>query len=431
MKPNQILQMLKLRYVPAALLLVILPFGLSAQGYRVTVLSPPEGFSSLSPRGINDSGVIVGSTFDHQPEDMPEYLHRGFIWKQGTIALLPQLDGYRSADAWQVNENGQIVGRAFLINELNDGSRTVIWEGENVTDAAPSHDEGRNAFECAINNHGNFGGALQAGNERPPFVVIEGNLQSITTSTGKTSGLNDHNEAVGTFWSQQDATWRAFVWNPLDGFRKVDDLADKSGLATAHGINDKGVIIGRRWASGLDQAYIYSAGAVTDLGTFGGPRSTPFDLNEKGQVVGEAETPETIGTIRPTHLRRAFLYHFDHGMRNLHDLVGPDSGWILERAVAINNHGQIVAIGVKEGSRSGLLLDPLPSLRISAADGQSVHLELSNLVPRQTYRVQRTLSLAPKSWEDVATLEPTTPSTIWTDTIQLSQSRAFYRVQMP
>src|SRR5215467_7119511 len=67
---------------------------------------------------------------------------------------------------------------------------------------------------------------------------------------------------------------------------------------------------------------------VADLGTLGGPNSRAFALNDKGQVVGQADTPD-----RHSH---AFLWEGGHMI----DLVAP--GVEGSCACSINNRGQIV-----------------------------------------------------------------------------------------
>jgi probable HAF family extracellular repeat protein len=62
------------------------------------------------------------------------------------------------------------------------------------------------------------------------------------------------------------------------------------GLARA--VNDEGRIVG--WASAVgaipDRAFLWESGSMEDLGTLGGASSRAFDVNNRGQIVGEAET---------------------------------------------------------------------------------------------------------------------------------------------
>jgi probable HAF family extracellular repeat protein len=103
--------------------------------------------------------------------------------------------------------------------------------------------------------------------------------------------------------------------------------------STASDINNAGQMAG--WfatGTGADHAFLYSGGALTDLGTFGGANSHANALNDLGQVVGYADTSADG--------RRAFLYS-GGTMTNLGTL-GPGTS----AANGINNAGAVVGIGV-------------------------------------------------------------------------------------
>ncbi len=89
---------------------------------------------------------------------------------------------------------------------------------------------------------------------------------------------------------------------------------------------------------------------MTDLGTFGGPGSYAVAINERGQVVGQADTKATdylVGQVLP--IQHAFLWE----QGKLRDLGatfgGPGSG-----ATAVNERGQVVgAADTKARAKSG------------------------------------------------------------------------------
>ena len=72
-----------------------------------------------------------------------------------------------------------------------------------------------------------------------------------------------------------------------------------------------------------------------DLGTLGGPNSEATSINDFGQVVGRADTTDETSS-------HAFIYA-DGVMRDLNDLISPDSSCELLQAADINDVGQIAA----------------------------------------------------------------------------------------
>jgi len=135
----------------------------------------------------------------------------------------------------------------------------------------------------------------------------------------------------------------------------VLDLTLPGGYESeAWGINNNGQITGRATtASGYYHAFLYSGGAMTDLGNLGGDTfSQAYGINSNGQVVGEAATASGVD--------HAFLYN-GGAMVDLNTLISTNSGWILESAQAINDNGQIVGWGTNpSGQYDAFLLTPVP-----------------------------------------------------------------------
>ncbi len=110
-------------------------------------------------------------------------------------------------------------------------------------------------------------------------------------------------------------------------------------------------LVGASPASAASTTY-----AIQDLGNLGAPGILEVnDINDSGQVVGNS-------TIAPgaTH---AFLYS-DGQMQDLNTLIPADSGWILTDAMKINNSGQIVGEGYRNGQ------GPQTSLYLASPDGR-------------------------------------------------------------
>jgi probable HAF family extracellular repeat protein len=116
------------------------------------------------------------------------------------------------------------------------------------------------------------------------------------------------------------------------------------------GINAAGQVAGySATSSGEDHAFLYSNGTMWDLGTLGGSYSRGFGINSAGQVTGYADTGSA---------QHAFLYS-NGVMADLNDLIDTNSGWILHNANGINDAGQIIGSGIFNGRTHAFLLTPV------------------------------------------------------------------------
>ena len=105
-------------------------------------------------------------------------------------------------------------------------------------------------------------------------------------------------------------------------------------------------------------AFLYSHGTMTDLGTVGGYQaSVARGINAIGQVVGYAGLNSNIGVLSSGG--DAFLYS-NGVMTDLNTLIPPSSGWTLSSATAINDFGQIVGWGDGPSGEGAFLLTPVP-----------------------------------------------------------------------
>jgi len=95
---------------------------------------------------------------------------------------------------------------------------------------------------------------------------------------------------------------------------------------------------------------------VTDLGTLGGNNSIPSRINDRGQVVGLAETSQPDPNSPGSLVFHAFLW--DEGM--MHDLgtLAADSTVWYSQAFDVNNHGDVVG-----WSNTGALASGSPEYR--------------------------------------------------------------------
>jgi probable HAF family extracellular repeat protein len=115
-------------------------------------------------------------------------------------------------------------------------------------------------------------------------------------------------------------------------------------FAIGQGVNNNGWVVGFANLDG-DQnyhAFLWVSGIKTDLGTFGGPNSAAFQVNSRGQVVGNAESSISDPTGEDPCGNGTKLicspFLWEHG--GMHTL--PTLGGLNGSADSINNRGHIV-----------------------------------------------------------------------------------------
>jgi probable HAF family extracellular repeat protein len=114
-------------------------------------------------------------------------------------------------------------------------------------------------------------------------------------------------------------------------------LLNAQDYTTANAINNSGQIAGGTCADDCNEfhATLISRRGLTDYGTFGGPGSVAFGLNDRGEVVGQSDTDQL--SEGDEFISIAFLVD----RSGLHSL-GTLAGYGFSQAFAINNAGLIV-----------------------------------------------------------------------------------------
>ena len=117
-------------------------------------------------------------------------------------------------------------------------------------------------------------------------------------------------------------------------------------------INDCGQAAGVSLNAGTGrvEAFIEEQGERSSLGTLGGSFSIARGINNCGEVVGGSLT-------EGDESYHGFVYR-NNRLFDLNAMLEPDSGWELIQAFAINNRGEILGVGAREGQDRIVLLRP-------------------------------------------------------------------------
>ena len=289
--------------------------------------------------GPNGSGeAAIGSETsqtDPNGEDFCEYgTHRqclAAIWKNGALTALPNLAGGNNANAFGLNDQGQVVG--FAENGTPDST-------------------------CAT-----------------PFQVLrfeavmwgpKGEIHKLPPLTGDTVGfafaINDMGQAVGSSGLCSNSTLppnpsgaHAVLWEK-DG--SATDLGNLGGtLNVAASVNNLGEVVGAAQSSidGNIHAFLWTRDkGMQDLGIFPGAIVTVAPccntINDRGEVVGYSIDGTTFSS-------RALIWKGKTPV-DLNTLIPAHSRWYLQAAYSINDAGEIVGYGTINGNVHAFLAIP-------------------------------------------------------------------------
>jgi probable HAF family extracellular repeat protein len=371
------------------------------QGYNIVDLgtfNDPGGAafdadSSVMPSDINNAGLVVGAEFLPTAGNVFAF---SFTQTAGIVNLGPTITatgpgpinakegpGFNNL-ATGVNDAGQVAfmadrsngGGGYMPARLAGGTLSVlpIFEtpGYNQVTDAPT----ASYYTSGINGVGDVVGRAFVGPGLPtgqptsqPFLIDSGGIRGLGNLGGLGGGgamsINGAGEIVG--YSQTPTTPTNDYWNPGHAFvyTKAKGLVDLnlmigSGgsweLLQANHINARGEIVGFGTLNKVLRAFLFAYGVVLDLGTFpNGGISVATSINNRGEIVGYAYLD---GSGEGNY--RACVFSLGIGPMNLNNLIDPRLGWVLAQATGVNDVGQIVGWGSRQGAPGtrGFLMTP-------------------------------------------------------------------------
>jgi probable HAF family extracellular repeat protein len=348
------------------LALLIFFFTVPAAGQTPPAQYTITELGDFTARALNNSGTVVGSMGN-----------KAVLYRNGVITDITPANGVM-AQANRINEFDQVVGRVFFCdiiegNCVNGRTRGFVFNGGASTVLGTLG--GRDSEAFGINNAGqvvgwsNTAGPTGVSSDEHAFIFQNGVMQDLgaqTTSRGSwASNINSTGQVSGWGSSSGVSDSGAFLY--AGG---TFQFFAQSGIAWD--INNAGQIVGSMGGNddGTKLAFLFSGGVLQDLGNFSQNKSAQaFAINNAGQIVGFS-SPSFLSSGE-----QAFV--FSAGvMQNLNDLIAANSGWVLSQAIDINDAGQIVGNGFKNGQPRAFLLTPTqPLLMTESGSTKAIVLE--------------------------------------------------------
>jgi uncharacterized membrane protein len=254
--------------------------------------------------GINDAGVVVGNSYAAGSTVL-----RGFRWSQSGGMKDLNLIGYTLGTgpvewftAKDINNYGHIVG------DFSNGNGIAGYFLGLTVAIVPNCSQWGGLIESharAINDEGYFTGNVlcYSGPALTPYFASVTTMTTFPGGSGDnlTGGyaINASNRVVGTFPATLPTSFErhhAFRWSPSTGYADIHPPDDTESESIAYGINDNGLIVGRKYTDFLNQAFVYSPGikmkTLPDLCTRSPwtSASEAYAVNNAGWIVGKSKT---------------------------------------------------------------------------------------------------------------------------------------------
>lgn len=303
---------------------------------------PNSGYSDPFPLEdglLNNRGAVVGVADTTAPDPFAPncmvdcYLAHAFRSEDGVMTDLGALPGNNVSYAFWTTNNGLTTGDSEngAIDPLTGFPETeaVLWRSGQIIDLGTLG--GNVSSAGSVNSHGQVVGA--ALNSIPdPFAA----------SFGPLNGNGVFPQPIFFFTIATQA--HAFLW---DG--TMHDLGTLGGPdSAAFYVNERGQATGYSFTNSTPNpttgiptidTFLWDHGKMIDLGTLGGTVSSPYSMNERGEVVGES----FLAGDQTIH---AFLSQHGRKMKDLGTLGGS-----FGMADSINRAGDIVGISSLPGDQ--------------------------------------------------------------------------------
>jgi uncharacterized membrane protein len=356
----------------------------AAPVYRVIDIGFLPGYTTSTPTGLNNSGMVVGNSLSSQGAGP------AFIWsKHSGIRQLPLPDGHDGlpSGAYDINNRGQVLGGVSTGGPQGTGG-AVIWDPKGALRFF-LHDSWAAQYVYSMVQISNGGAVLGQSywdyDARIIYPWIWSPQRGLVdiSQTGRqgffANQMNDHGRVVG---AQADCftTITAFVYDTDERRLRWIDPAHgsrcRSSSATA--VNDGGDVVGWARTGGIPDLRPFIWNETNGYRVLPGSvaphrdEMRPTDINNAKQVVGRFNTANQ-------RLRTSFFYwDEDNRFHDLKKLLDPDDpmtdkvvlngesmGFDAILVPKINDRGEILVTGslrgedIQDGPKHTFLLVPV------------------------------------------------------------------------
>lgn len=308
---------------------------LSCAKFIYTEIIPP-GWQSSEAYDINNNGTIVGSGRDETGK------YRGFLYRSGTYkTLIPP--GWEEAHARAVNDRGDVAGQGLA----RDYKGFLFSNGVYTEILPPGWKE---AYAYGINNNGDIVGYGREMKYFKGFLYSRGMFTDILPPGWREAyayGINGNGVITG-YGIDENKKTRGFVYK--NGAYTVI-LPPGLQESKAFHINELGAVAG----SGLDigntpKSFTYKEGVYSEILAPGWQSVEAYGINNSGAVAG-------WGTYKGGHTI-GFLYN---GI-SFFSLIPP--GWQWSQTYIINDRGDIIGYGSYGADNRGFMARGIPDISV-------------------------------------------------------------------
>ena len=366
-----------------------------APAYTMTDLKTLPGMENSQALCINNAGQVVGYCG-------MEYLFfpnktRPFLYSNGKMKDLGLLPGFAQGNASWINNQGVIGGKMdragadgrdangkpFILYKMPKSTRSkliahtpFLWRNGTMT-AVPMHKPYIGFLIFSLNDRGQAAGRVETGEYEHRPAVLSGSRVTLLPlpkgfKIGQAAGINNHGLVTFNTATFPEGKSRAYIIE--NG--QTTYLGTIGGKEThGYGINNKGEVVGtadtlQKTRDGMVIAHGFiwnKKSGMRDIGSLGGVACEAMAINNMSQVVGQSQLPVTLtlptGVSGPDDLDyltpHAFLWQNGH-IYDLNKLViSKPAGWRLECATSINDRGVIVGWGHIGKIMHGFMLTPV------------------------------------------------------------------------